>query len=462
MCGILALFCKNNEKNIYNQTIEHLQLLQHRGEDGYGIAFSNNIFFRESGTVKHDKNFINIQANASIAQTRYSTSGKSMIQLQNLEVEQQPLIGVVNKEPYYLVHNGNIPGVKEHDTKFIVDSINSLTHLPFEERLIYFINNVSASYAIIILYKNNLYAMRDCYGVRPMCIGINDDTYCISSESYGLGKLHFLKDIQPGEIIKIDKSGLKHIYLNNSKPHSLCTFEILYFANENSIIDGYHIKNIRKNLAITLAKKDKDNLKDCIVIGIPKTGILLGKEYAKYLNLDYRQWINKNPDVDRTFILKNDEERIKACNKKFIYDKNFLKNKNVILIDDTIVRGSVITSVISNLKNIGVKNIHVRIPAPPVIDICVFGIAIQDKKELIMNKRTTIEVCNKIGATTLKYLELDDICKLLPRNTYNHCFSKYFDYNMFVNKLKDSQYKIKTISSISNDFHTQGKLQMLS
>ena len=208
---------------------------------------------------------------------------------------------------------------------------------------------------------------------------------------------------------------------------SLCTFEILYFSNENSIIDGYHIKKIREQLSTKLADKEDIALNNHIVIGIPLTGILLGKAYARRLDLIYEQWITKNPKMDRTFIIKTDKERKAACMKKFYYDVLELKGRNVIIVDDTIVRGTVITAIIKKLREIGVNEIHVRIPAPPVIDRCLLGISIQDKRELIKTNRSVEQVCKAINADSLKYLTLEDISDVVPEKSYNHCFSGYID-----------------------------------
>ena len=249
----------------------------------------------------------------------------------------------------------------------------------------------------------------------------------MSSESYGLGNIPFLRDVYPGEILKIDDNGITSIYTHPRSQVSLCTFEILYFLNEHNITDGYDITHIRKQLAYTLAKKEQLLDKKYIVVGIPLTGILLGKAYAKYLNVEYRQYITKNSNISRTFIEKTNEERKITCRKKFIYDEIGLKNNNIIIVDDTIVRGNVITTIIQNLRNLGVNEIHIRIPAPPVIDRCLLGISIQSKKELIITNRTIDQVRKKINADSLRYLTLEDISPFLPKKSYNHCFSGYIE-----------------------------------
>jgi amidophosphoribosyltransferase len=299
-----------------------------------------------------------------------------------------------------------------------------------EQILTFIVKTIPAAYCLILLLESKIYAVRDRYGIRPMCLGRCENGYYVSSESHGLGDVPFLRDVAPGEVLRIDKNGITSISVHPTNQLSLCTFEILYFANENSVIDGYNIKKIRKQLAIRLSEREKLTEKDYIVIGIPATGRLLGQTYANAAGLDYRQWITKNPNVDRTFILKTDKERKEACMKKFFYDKSHLKGKKVILVDDTIVRGNVICAIIENLRKIGVAEVHVRIPAPPVVERCILGISIQDKKELITSNRSVNEVSREINANSLSYLSIDDISDFVPEKSYNLCFSGCVEKNI--------------------------------
>ena len=164
------------------------------------------------------------------------------------------------------------------------------------------------------------------------------------------------------------------------------------------------------------------------VIGIPLTGICYGKEYAREMGYSYEQLIRKREKATRTFIILNDKERKKACEEKFIYDKE-INGKRIVIVDDTIVRGNVIKAIIRNVKMKGAREIHVRIPGPPVIDICELGISIQSKDELIMSGKTIEEVCVEIGANTLRYLEIEDM-EYFPKESYNQCFTGYIEEGM--------------------------------
>tara|TARA_B100001093_G_scaffold518517_1_gene603647 strand:- start:4453 stop:5730 length:1278 start_codon:yes stop_codon:yes gene_type:complete len=415
--------------------IYHLKRLQHRGKDGYGMVYLEDkslVTIKNKGEIKNDihDRILDIYSKSCIGHLRYSTSGDSVKNGKVYKQELQPLRGFSHDiGSFYIGHNGNIPNIKIHDTTYIKNILEKDTDT-FEKKLIKLMNTIPAAFSIVILTNNNdMYIMRDRFGIRPLCFGENNNKIYVSSESCSFNKnIKYIRDVYPGEIIKINNDGYRTIYQQDNSKLNLCSFEILYFLNEESFVDGLNIKNVRKNLGKVLAKKEdllKDK-KDYVVTGIPLTGILYGKSYAETLNFHYKQLIYKNEDIGRTFIILNDNDRKRACNDKFIYHHSEIRGKNVILVDDTIVRGNVIKCIIKNFKKFGAKEIHVRIPAPPVIDICELGISIQTKEELIMHNKTVDEVCNEIGADSLVYLTIDEL-EFFPKDSYNQCFSGYIN-----------------------------------
>jgi amidophosphoribosyltransferase len=437
MCGIFAIFNNNLEKNI-TELFYGLQRLQHRGKDGYGMVYLLDyislITTKGEGELntKILERICNIKSKSCIGHLRYSTSGSTIKDGTLKRIELQPIRGFdpVSEGPFYIAHNGNIPNLENHDTTYLRNMLENDKDT-MEHKLIKLIENVPAAFSILILTHNNiLYALRDRFGIRPLCIGQQGDKYYISSESCAFSTdVNYLRDVKPGELIRIDASGLQSIYVNEQAQLNLCTFEILYFLNENSYVDGLQIKNVRKNLGKILAIKEDilhEKINEYTVVGVPLTGILYGKSYAKTLGFNYKQLIHKNKKISRTFIILDKRQRKKACDKKFFYDKENIKNKKLIIVDDTIVRGNIIKAIIRNLKRCGAKEIHVRIPAPPVIDICELGISIQTKEELIMNNKTADEVCKDIKADSLKYLQIEDL-EHFPANSYNQCFSGYIN-----------------------------------
>jgi len=429
MCGIFGIYSENYTPDNLTTLVNCLKLLQHRGKDGYGFAYLANKLhcFKAKGLIK---NIISpsIAVSSCIGHLRYSTSGYST-KTGHLKLnENQPLLGHINNEKYYLVHNGNIPNIKGHDTTYINHLIMANDNLPMERILINVLETIPAAYSIMVLTKTALFVMRDRFGIRPLCLGYKDSNYYVSSESCVFTDINYLRDVAPGELIKIDNTGITSLYIHPKAQLSLCSFEILYFLSEHSFADGIYIHNIRSHLGRKLADKETiiPNNGDYIVIGIPETGICSGKAYADHLQLTYSQAIIKNKNQTRTFIILKDEDRKKACANKFFYKKELLQNKNIIIVDDTIVRGNIIKSIIKNLRDCNVKEIHIRIPAPPVIDICELGIAIQSKEELIMNDKTVEDVTCELDVDSLTYLDVDELDHFPPKS-YNQCFTTVID-----------------------------------
>ena len=432
MCGIFAIYSEKNTNDNLVELINGMINLQHRGKDGYGFSMygCDNVISTTKNEGEIDINLKNIEkkCKSCIGHMRYSTSGLSVKSGEIQYNEIQPLFGNKNNTNYVLCHNGNIPNIKKHDTTYINEIIMNNNN-SIENNLINIMNEIPAAFSIVILINNNLYIMRDRYGIRPLCIGEKNNNYYVSSESVGFNNnINYVRDVKPGEIIKINENGINTLYVHPDAKLGLCLFEILYFLNENSFTDGLYIKNIRKHLGKLIAIKDKNyfSKNDYTVVGIPLTGICSGKSYAKHMNFNYKQLIRKNTNCSRSFIAITDKERKNICKNKFIYDGKNIKDKKIIVVDDTIVRGNVIKSIINNLYKFGAKEVHVRIPAPPVIDICELGICIQSKTELIMNNKSINEVCKEINANSLKYLLLNEL-QNIPKYSYNQCFSGYID-----------------------------------
>ncbi len=419
MCGIFGILNIVNKENIINELIDGMKKLQHRGKDSYGISSLDNNYENKinkyMGLIKGGpENDVDILS--CIGHIKYSTSGKSLNNQLDIE-EVQP----IKKNDIIIVHNGNIPCICSFDTEYILRNIVNYDGT-IEEGIINTIQRIPASYSIIIQNRDKLYILKDRYGIRPLCYGYKGGNIYISSETVGLDGCTGITEVLSGEVLKISKDGVEQIYRHPKTFDSICSFELIYFMDPLSKYKKYSVKFLREELAYKLYQREKKIKKggDFIVVGVPKSGIIYGEKYAQYLSLEYKQLIKKK-DTERTFITNNTEKISELCDRKFLFDSEGIKGKKVIVVDDTIVRGNVIKSIIRKLKVLNAKEIHIRIPSPPVIDICQLGIAITKKEELIMNTINDNDICKFLAVNSLEYLTLDDL-NIFPKNSYKQCF----------------------------------------
>ena len=472
MCGILGIYNNIEFDNI--KIKELLEKIQHRGQESYGISYTvndniNNLKF--NGKIKDLPDF---KSNSIIAHTRYSTSGKSkkndLNKKDNFNDEIQPFLGN-HKElgDFSLVHNGNIPynSYNENIKKFVINETNyynyflkknenieflSDTHmiLKFIESFDfnYFKNNIDIdrdskwtlilkqilnifkkAYCFIVLTNDNMYIMRDKYSVRPLSIGFNESGWCVASESIVFdNNYNFMRNIKQGEILSLNKNGVKTLFLyknnDNTQISANCLFEYIYFLKENTYSDGFHVSELRYHFGLELANQDiieNNIITNAIVVGTPSTGIPSGKGYADQTNLPYIQVLKKDVNLGRTFILENNKKRDNACKKKYYLDIDKIKNKKIIIVDDSLVRGTTIKNLIRMFKENGAQEVHVRIAAPPIKHACYYGIDIPNKEELIANNLTIEQIKNIIEADSLNYLSLNDIKKIMKDKFNNLC-----------------------------------------
>ena len=439
MCGIFGIYSLHTGGNInLVDVLKSLKKIQHRGMDSHGVAFIDNKstkidIYKKKGLVNEET--ININVKCAIAHVRYGTASTNQYSLK----EAQPLVYESN---YALAHNGNIPNLNIHDShyllKYIVESKDDLL-----TTLVSLLNDIPASYSMTILYENKIYIIRDRFGIRPLYYCINDSYAMVCSETIPFPENSCVYEVNPGEILELSETGISHLYQHPQIQNSLCAFELLYFMNPEHKYNNSNIWQLRYELGKKLAKGDKDIIQnDTIVVGIPTSGIAYGKGFAKETYLPYKQLISKNDTLhfgaDRTFILKNNEERNKACREKFKYDEVDIRGKNIVVVDDTIVRGNVIKNIILRLKSCGAREIHIRIPSPPVIDTCQLGIDIKTREELLMYNFNIIDAAAYLGVDSLRFLEVKDLTEF-PADCYAHCFGKPMpnEINNYINNKID-------------------------
>lgn len=473
-CGLFGILTYDDTFDILSFVVKGLQYLQHRGEESCGIAYDDGslncitglglvkeVFQDYSPGQRHSQGQGQRQKhniNKCIGHVRYSTSGKSKLDIDAKKQECQPLYGTCKFGDFYLAHNGNVPGLQEHDTQYIINFIqnSAINASSWIEVLSSLVESIPAAYCLLILTKNEVFAVRDRYGIRPLCIGcagpghgLGPDAgpglgYCFASESCALQHYNYVRDVLPGEVISVSKMGveemrgiqLESLYISpNSSPH-ICAFECIYFMNENSLCNGYVVRELRERLGAALAMKqkrtvdfDKDknknkNKDNTIVVGIPNSGIASAKKYAEVLGIPYVQAIKKNPNIGRTFIASNDTERKKKCKEKFVFVSSEIRGRKLVIVDDTIVRGNVMTAIVASLFEFGAAEVHIRIPAPPVVNICSLGIDIPSQEELIafQFQKKNSDIAAKLNATSVDYLACEDLDDILHFSTYKECF----------------------------------------
>ena len=473
MCGIIGIVANQPA----NQPLyDGLLVLQHRGQDAAGIVTSDGSRFhmhKNNGLVKdvfHTRHMRTLKGNAGIAHVRYPTAGSSS------SAEAQPLY--VNS-PYGIVlaHNGNLTNADQlKDEMFKQDLrhlntnsdsevlLNVLAHSIIEsteknvltsdiifEATTSVFKRCSGAYAVVSMIANfGLLAFRDPYGIRPLVIGIKETEdgpeYVVASESVALDVLGFklLRDVDPGEAIFIDLDG--NFYSKQcvkDTKQTPCIFEYVYLARPDSMIDGVSVYQTRLNMGVTLAKKikkDWSHLTIDVVIPIPDTSRPCAQEVALMLNTNFREGFIKNRYIGRTFIMPGQALRKKSVRQKLNPIKFEFKDKNVLLIDDSIVRGTTSREIVQMAREAGAKKVYLASAAPPVKFPNVYGIDMPSRNELLAYNKDDKEIVKDIGADALIYQDLDDLkSTIIQENT----LLKNFDCSCF-----DGQYVTSDIDEI--------------
>ena len=411
--------------NVSNIIYYGLYALQHRGQVSTGIAVNNNGFvdyFKDLGLVHEDfpkETMDRLRGNVGIGHIRYATTGDTTT------INAQPLVVGYRKGALALAHDGAVvnfeklrDGLEEQgaifqselDTEVIANLIARYHKDNIEDAIIKALDDINGTYGLVIMTTDKLIGARDQYGVKPLSIGRLGEDYILASETCAFDTIgaEFIRDVEPGEIVIIDEKGLKSIR-RKSYDKRLCLFEIIYFARPDSKLENKSIYLARieagKQLAIESAV-DGD-----IVIGAPDSGTIPAIGYAEQAKIPYAEGLIKNRYVGRTFIQPTQELREQGVRIKLNVLKENVEGKRVILVDDSIVRGTTIKRTIEMIKNAGAKEIHVRISSPPVLHPCYLGMDTPTKENLIAAQMSKEEIRKLIGADSLEYLSLEGLLK---------------------------------------------------
>ena len=441
-CGVVGIY-ENENKPVAEAIYFALEALQHRGQESAGIAVC------EDGLIKQHKglglvndvfkkeNLESIKyGNMAIGHVRYSTTG-----LNNIN-NVQPLVIRHIKGNLALAHNGNLTNANElrqinemhgaifhgsSDTESILYCIvrERIKAKSIEEAIENTMYKIKGAYSCVAMSPKKLIAFRDPNGFRPLSLGkTKNGGYIVCSETCAIDSIGgtFIRDIKPGEIVVISEDGIKSIMTHMQKKNSFCIFEYIYFARPDSVLEGTSVHKARVESGKLLAKESPVDAD--IVIGVPDSGLDAALGYSIQSKIPYSIGFVKNKYMGRSFIMPEQELRENIVNIKLNVIKENINNKRVVLIDDSIVRGTTIKKIIKLLKDAGAKEVHVRIPSPPFRFPCYFGTDIDSKDKLIANKYETIdEIKDFIGATSLAYISTNSLKKIAVDSKCSYCMA---------------------------------------
>ena len=444
-CGVFGVYSPN-KSDLANIVYYGLYALQHRGQESCGIVVNQDgVFYSHkdlgllNDVFSKDKLMNFPEANMAVGHVRYGTTGKTnRNNCQPIEVNHQ-------KGKMALAHNGNLSNAFElrnelelsgaifHSTSdtetiaYIVTKERLKTNT-IEDALSQAMNQLDGAYSLILMSSQKLICARDPYGFRPLCYGINEDgMYVVASESCALKAVgaSFVRDIEPGEIVIFSEDGVvsrkEHC---KTKKKKTCIFEYIYFARGDSVIDGISVHHSRKEAGRLLAKYhpvDGD-----VVIGVPDSGIDAALGYSQESKIPYEIGFIKNKYIGRTFISPGQSSRLNQVKIKLSVIEENVRGKRVILIDDSIVRGTTSGLIVKLLKEAGAKEVHMRISSPPFLYPCYYGTDIDSSEHLIACKHSIEEIGNIIGVDSLGYLPVNELKSLI--NSEDYC-SSCFDGN---------------------------------
>ena len=460
-CGVFGVYGVNNAANL---SYYGLHALQHRGQEGCGIVSVNNgNFCRVKGEglvteVFNEKNLQTLQGDMAIGHVRYSTTGGSS--LENV----QPFVFRHHTGTFALAHNGNLVNSKElaryleHKGSLFQSTSDSelLAHLIKKESddkqrihgIIDALNMIEGAFAFLIVTAGKLYACRDKYGLRPLSIGRLNGGYVVSSETcaFDVVGATFLQDVEPGKVVYIDRDGLHSVDYSMFKKHYLCAMEYVYFSRPDSDLEQCNVHAYRKEsgkLLYQQAPAEAD-----IVIGVPDSSISAAIGYSEASGIPYEMGLIKNKYVGRTFIQPSQELREKGVRMKLSAVRSIVRGKRVVMIDDSIVRGTTSRRIVTLLKEAGATAVHVRIASPPLISPCFYGVDISTYDELISAHKNVQELQAYIGADSLAFLNPELLYKSGNRSELcTACFTGKYP-TMLYGSL-DEQKKEKTSKSIN-------------
>ncbi len=466
-CGVFGI---SNAKDASALTALGLHALQHRGQEGCGIVtfdgekyYSEKRFGLVGDNFNKEKVLNNLKGNYAIGHNRYSTTGNNI--LRNI----QPFFADTNAGGIGVAHNGNLTNsialrnklvadgaifYTTSDTETIVQLIAKSKRPKTIDKVIDAIFQIQGGYALVMLTQNSLIGVRDPYGIRSLVIGKLDNSYVLASETCALDIIgaKFVREVENGEIVLIENNKLKSIKPFPAKKVRPCVFEYIYFSRPDSLIGGKTAYEHRKNIGKELAKENDTDAD--IVVPVPDSGNAAAMGFAQELKMNFEHGLIRNHYVGRTFIEPSQKIRSLGVKLKLNANQTTIKNKKIILIDDSLVRGTTSYKIVKMLYDAGAKEVHVKIACPEIKYPDFYGVDTPTKKELLAANKTNDEICEYIGAKTLRFLSIEGLYKAIGFEKRNETYPQLTDHYF------TGEYPVKLVDELGDNKITQ--LSLLS
>lgn len=437
-CGIFGVYNTDGGDDAAQAIYYGLYALQHRGQESCGIAVNDDgtiVFHKDLGMVYdvfNDTMLSHLKGTMGVGHVRYSTYGE------NLRENAQPLVSKYKKGSMTIAHNGTIVNAAQLREKFensgaiFQTSCDSeiIAYLIAQERInchsieeavARAMKQLTGSFSLIVMSPRKLIGARDPWGIRPLCLGKTEHSYIFASETCALDAVDatFIRDIEPGEIVCIDHEGIRTNRDNVKKESHICIFEYIYFARPDSVIDGISVYEARRMGGRLLARQhpvDAD-----LVISVPDSGTDAAIGYARESGIPYGVGLIKNRYIGRTFIQPTQSQRVQAVKIKLNVLASAVKGKRIVMVDDSIVRGTTSQRLVQMLRDCGATEVHMRIGSPPFVYPCYFGTDIPNQDSLVACHHSVDEICRILGADSLGFLSRESLPELLGGKKCKYC-----------------------------------------
>ncbi len=432
-CGVVGVYGHPDAANL---VYLGLYALQHRGQESAGIAASSNgkmhleVGMGLVADVFSDARLKKLPGNIAVGHNRYSTTGVSKVK------NAQPCLIEYSGGTMAMGHNGNLVNASEirkelgaagaifqstNDSEVIVHLMAQSRRNSFVDRAVAALSQVKGAYSIVLMSENELVAARDPQGFRPLCLGKLDGAYIVASEScvMDLVEAEFVREIEPGELILINQFGVKSFYPFQKAPTKQCVFEHIYFSRPDSYLFGHSVYSTRKLMGKALAREKP--VEADVVVPVPDSGVISAMGYSEETKIPFQMGLIRNHYVGRTFIEPQSQIRNFGVKVKLNAVKPVIEGKRVIIIDDSIVRGTTSKKIVRMLREVGAREVHVRISSPPTTHSCFYGIDTPTKGELIASNMDIDQTCEYLGADSLHYISLEKMLEIFGEQKDDFC-----------------------------------------